>query len=360
MLVGTHQPQFQFFDHPAAYYAAVINDITQATKYVFIETYKFIPRGIGVNLRNVLSVAAKKGVEVKILIDSWSGSNIPEDFFDDLKAAGGEIRLFQKIKINIDIFTRGHRRNHRKLILIDDHISYIGSSNLTDYNFAWRESVLRIKGTVALTLKKVFYQDFKIYNRFIRYRSLYTRVLRHDGFEIIRDVPSISRQKINKRFQHLIKNATSEIIIETPYFLPGFMLRNALIDAANRGVEVKVIIPKHSDVRIVNILHGRYLDMLHYANISLLYFTRHNLHAKLMLIDGKTYAIGSPNFDYRSFRYMHEIVILGQHTEAIALLRKHINESIAHCEPFNHEVWQRRPFIQKFFEWLVLPIRHLL
>jgi cardiolipin synthase A/B len=358
--VSIFQPQFKLFDSPGHYYEAALNDIASATKYVFIETYKFAPGEIGRLICNALIAAAKKGVEVKLLIDSWGGSNIPDDFFDELKEYGGEIKYFQKIKINIDIFTRGHRRNHRKIILIDDIISYIGSSNLTDYNLNWRESVLRIKGTLALTLKKVFYQDLKIHNKFIRYLGLYTRVLRHDGFEILRDVPSISRQKIMRRFQHLIKTATTEIIIETPYFLPGYMLRKNLIDAANRGVAVKVIIPKHSDVRLVNILHGRYLNMLHNNNITLLYFTRHNLHAKMLLIDGRTYAIGSPNFDYRSFRYMHEIVLLGQHPEVIELLQKHIEETIIFCEPFDYETWQRRPFIQKFFEWLVLPIRHLL
>jgi len=358
--VFDYKPQIQFFDSSSDYYNAVINDIAGASRYVFIETYKFAPFGIGLLMRDALTTAAKKGIEVKLLIDSWGGSNIPDDFFDDLLAFGGEVRYFQKIRINIDIFTRGHRRNHRKLIIVDDTISYIGSSNITDYNLNWRESVLRIEGNIAMTFKKVFYQDLKIYNKFIRYRSLYTRILRHDDFEILRDVPSISRQKIKNRFQHLIKHATSEIIIETPYFLPGYLLRKTLVDAANRGVSVKVIIPKHSDVRLVNILHGRYLNMLHNNNISLLYFTRHNLHAKLLLIDGKTFAIGSPNFDYRSFRYMHEIVLLGQQTEVIDLLKNHVSQTLQFCEPFDYDAWQRRPFIQKFFEWLVLPIRHLL
>lgn len=349
-----------FFDDPMKYYNAMLDDIMAAKKYVFIETYKFGHQTIGVKFRDALTAVAKLGVEVKLLIDSWGGSSIPDHFFNELKTAGGEVRFFQKIKINIDFFTRSHRRNHRKLLIIDDDISYIGSSNLTDYNLIWRESVLRITGEMATKFKKVFYQDFKIYNKYIRYRSLYTRVIRYRDFEILRDVPSISRQKIKKRYEHLFKHAQKEIIIESPYFLPGFFLRKEMMDAANRGVEVKVIIPRHSDVRLVNILHGHYLNMLHNNNIKFLYFTQHNLHAKLVLVDNETFFIGSPNFDYRSFRYMHEIVLLGRNTEVRNQVRRHIDETIALCEPFDYEAWRRRPTIQKFAEWLILPFRHLL
>ncbi len=354
------QQKFVFYDDPMKYYNAMLDDILAAQKHVFIETYKFGHQSIGIKFRDALTHAANKGVEVKLLIDSWGSSSIPDHFFDALTAAGGMVRRFQKIKINVDFFTRSHRRNHRKITIIDNNICYIGSSNLTDYNIIWRESMLRIHGEIAVKFKKVFYQDFKIYNKYIRYRSLYTRIIRQDDCEILRDVPSISRQKIKNRYEHLIKNAKSEIVIESPYFLPGFFLRKAMMDAANRGVEVIVIIPKHSDVRLVNILHGRYLKMLHNNNIKFLYFTQHNLHAKIILIDNEIFSVGSPNFDYRSFRYMHEIALIGKNTRTVQMIRNHIDETIALSEPFNLESWQRRPALQKLFEWMILPFRHLL
>lgn len=354
------QSGHQFFDDPIKYYNSMLDDILSAKKYVFIETYKFGHHTIGIKFRDALIRKAREGVEVKVLIDSWGGSPIPEHFFDTLKDEGGEIRYFQKIKINIDFFTRSHRRNHRKLLIIDDEITYIGSSNITDYNLIWRESVLRVFGDISVRFKKVFLKDFDLYNKYIRYKRSFTRVIRYGNCEILRDVPSITRQKIKKRYEYLIRNAVKEIVIETPYFLPGFFLRKELMDAANRGVEVKVIIPQHSDVRLVNILHGRYLEMLHNNNIKFLYFTTHNLHAKVVMIDNKVFSVGSPNFDYRSFRYMHEIALIGTNTEIIGMIREHINETIKLCEPFNYKAWTKRPRIQKFFEWLVLPLRHLL
>lgn len=351
---------YQFFDDPMKYYNAMLDDIGAARNSIYIETYKFGHSTIGMKFRDALLNKAKEGVEIKLLIDSWGGSSIPEGFFAELMKSGGEVRFFEKIKINVDILTRSHRRNHRKIMIIDDRISYIGSSNLTDYNLVWRESVLRMTGKISLDFKRVFMQDWEIYNKYIRYKRSLTAVIRHKNFEIIRDAPSITRQKIKRRYEGLIRSAISEIIIETPYFLPGHLLRRELVKAANRGVVVKVIIPKTSDVRMVNILHGRYLEMLHNKNIRFLYYTPNNLHAKILLVDNKIFSIGSPNFDYRSFRYMHEIALIGTEKEVVKMVKKHITETERQCEPFDYEAWKRRPAIQKFFEWLLLPLRHLL
>lgn len=359
-MANSQKTDYQLFDDPIKYYNAMLDDIQRARNYVYIETYKFGTHTIGIKFRDAITRKAKEGVEVKVLIDSWGGSGIPDEFFKELRSYGGEVRFFEKIKINIDFFTRSHRRNHRKIFIVDDHISYIGSSNLTEYNLIWRESMLRIEGAIALDFKKIFNQDFLMYNRYIRYRSSHTNIIRNKDYEIIRDMPSVTRQKIKTRYERLIRNAVSSIVIETPYFLPGFVLRKVLKDAANRGVSVKVIIPRQSDVRMVNLLHGRYLEMLHTNNLEFLVYTPHNLHAKILLIDGKIFALGSPNFDYRSFRYMHEIALIGTNQKVIRLIQNHITETIALCEPFDFEAWKRRPGIQKLFEWLLLPLRHLL
>jgi phosphatidylserine/phosphatidylglycerophosphate/cardiolipin synthase-like enzyme len=79
-----------------------------------------------------------------------------------------------------------------------------------------------------------------------------------------------------------------------------------------------------------------------------------------MLIDDEVFAIGSPNFDYRSFRYMHEIVLVGREQEIIRQLKDHIRITLKSCEPFSYEKWLNRPRIQRFFEWMLLPFRHLL
>ena len=79
-----------------------------------------------------------------------------------------------------------------------------------------------------------------------------------------------------------------------------------------------------------------------------------------MLVDGKIFSLGSPNFDYRSFRYMHEIVLTGEDAHISGMVSEHISQTMDMCDPFDYDAWKRRPLIQRFFEWLILPLRHLL
>ncbi|MFW6351744.1 MAG: phospholipase D-like domain-containing protein [Bacteroidota bacterium] len=351
---------YQLFDDPFRYYASMLDDIENAQKSIMLQTYRMRNDTIGVKFRDILTRKAKEGIKIRILLDSWGSGGLSENFFSEIIRAGGELRFFEKIIFNFDFFTRSHRRNHKKLLIVDDDITYIGSSNLTDYNLNWRELVLRIKGEISEVFKRVFNQDFRMHNRYVFDKVRFTRILKYRDFEIVRDVPSITLKRISKRYIQLIKQAREKILIETPYFLPGFLFRKALSDAAKRGVEVSIQIPKHSDVGLVDILRNKYLGPLYKSGVKFLYYIPHNLHAKCMLIDDKVFAIASANFDYRSFRYMHEISLVGRNPKIIIQMVDHMAKTIQNCEEFNYEVWKRRPRINKFFEWLLLPFRHLL
>ena len=351
--------KYMLFDDPLQFYQSMLNDIKQARQYVYLQFYKYGNDSMGARFRDVLIQKAREGLDVKVLIDSW-GTSVSKSYFVELERLGGEVRFFTKIKFVIDFFTRNHRRNHRKFMVIDDRISYIGSANINDYNISWRELMLRLDDGVATCFKKVFDLDFSIYNTYFFERNAYIRLLRHGNFEVIRDVPSIAKKRISKKYTELIKKARRRIVIETPYFLPGYILRKALIDAAISGVEVIVIIPRHSDVGLIDLLRNRYLGPLSLSNIKFRYYTPTNLHAKAMLIDDEIFAIGSPNFDYRSFRYMHEIIIVGDEPVIAKQLKSHIDKTLNDCIFFNYERWESRPKFQKFVEGVLQPFRHLL
>ncbi len=352
--------EYQLFSDPWKYYSKMLEDIGSAKEYVYLETFRMGNDVMGERFRDKLTAAVKRGVEVKLLIDYWGAGSIRSGFFDKFIAVGGEVRFFKKIKYNFDFFTRSHRRNHRKLLLIDNKISYIGSSNITGYNLNWRESILRMEGDITPVLRKLFLQDYKIYNRYIFSKAYYTRPIRYESFEIIRDVPLITKKKINNKFIYHIKQARESIDIETPYFLPGFMLRKALMEAARRGVKINIFLPKKSDVNLIDILRNKYLGPLSKKGIHFLFFETNNLHAKIFLVDKKYFAIGSSNFDYRSFRYMFEIMLFGNEPDITQQVSQHVDETRKYTVPFIYEQWENRPPIEKLFEWLLLPFRHLL
>ena len=353
--------EFMVIDDPLKFYNLMINDIVGAKKYVYLETYKFANDYIGIKFRDAFTRKAQEGVEVKILIDSWGRGPVSESFFEELIGFGGQVKFFEKIKINSDIFTRGHRRDHRKMLVNDDQIFYMGSMNITGYNLNWRELALRGTGGLTLLFKKIFHQNFEAFNPYnIAHKLAYTRKLKLGDFELVRDVPSIPIQRLKKRYVRLIRSAESSVVIETPYFLPGFLLRKAMIDASKRGVEVTVIMPKHSDVRMIDILRNKYLGLLSKNKVNLLFYGPHNLHAKLLMIDDRIFSISSANFDYRSFRYQYEIALIGKEIDIVRQLQDHVAETIRHSETFDYEAWYNRPLIEKIFEGILVPFRHLL
>lgn len=351
---------YHLFSEPLQYYHAMVEDIEMAQKYIYLETFRIGNDVIGERFNRALTAKAKQGVEVKILVDYWGAGSVGHDFFKDLIEADGELRLFEKIRYNTDLFTKGHRRNHRKLLLIDDKISWIGSSNITGYNLNWRESMLRMKSDITTTFVKLFMEDFRMYNKYKFNIAYKTRLVKAMDFEIVRDVPSITFKRINQKFINLIKGAEKRVLIETPYFLPGFMLRKALTEAALKGVEVVVIMPKRSDVNLIDILRNKYLGPLYQNGVKFNFYEPNNLHAKIMLVDDIQFAIGSSNFDYRSFRYMFEIMLFGSEIDISSQIKTHIHKTLQNSSSFNYSNWTKRPLINRFFEWILLPFRHLL
>lgn len=357
-MVQQNDIQIKMFSDPLVYYTAMLNDIKAAASSIFLEIYRFRNDPVGIRFRDNLLKKQREGVMVKLLIDSW-GAAAGFSFFQELVEAGGELRFFKKIRFNWDGFTKNHRRDHRKMLIIDDHITYIGSANIAGYSLNWRESMFRIKGDIAKEFRTVFNGNFQIYNKYFYDKLAYTRSIRYGDFEILRDVPSLAFQPVRKKFLEFISQAQREITIETPYFLPGSSLRKALMDASNRGVKVQVIIPKKSDVGILDVLTSKYLGELSQQGVKISFFLPQNLHAKLFLADRKHFLVGSSNFDYRSLRYQHEINLAGEHRGLVRQMVAHFNETLRDAEPFKFDVWMRRPIIQRFFEWLLIPLRHL-
>lgn len=350
--------KYQLFGSVECWLEKLVQDIKQAQHYIYIETFRLNDDAAGQILCEALIEQAEKGIEVKLIVDSWGTWKTP--LFDRMEKSGISIRYFKKLVFHFQWFSKNHERNHRKIIAIDDHISYIGSANFSKYSFKWRESILRIDDIgLSKIFKLIFLENYKIYKK--KFKSpKYKKTITYNGFKIIRETPSIMHQRTRNYFIRLITSAKKQITIITPYFVNGKPIREKLADAVKRGVKVTVIVPKHSDVRSVDFLRDLFLGGLHNKGIDIRYFHKGNLHAKLMLIDDHVFAIGSTNFDYRSFRYMYEINMSGQDEDIAALVFDYIIDTLTECDLFNYGDWAGRPFIEKLIGVSLFPIRKLI
>lgn len=358
MMLIAEEVKSKVLSDPLDIFNSMLHDIENARDYIYIETYKWGNDPIGIKFRNLLTKKSKQGVKIRLLIDSW-GTYVSETFFQEMIQHGAYVKIFKKFRYSINFFSSNHERDHRKLIIIDDTISYLSSLNFTNYNLNWRELSIRMDGFLAKSFKTVFQGNFNLKNTYKFDKLKHTRLLRHGGFLIFRDVPSVLVQKINKKYQQMIKKAVKEIIIESPYFLPTRNLREALSKAAKRGVDVKVVMPYRSDVKLVNILREFYLGKLYQAGIKFYFYLPDNLHAKFVVVDNQ-FMISTANFDYRSFRYQFEVGLFGSDPDILKQLRDHNNVTLSESVDFDYNKWKNRGLWHKIKERAIMPIRHFL
>ena len=353
---------YKFYSFSSLWYEDLLQDIHNAKKYVYLETFKMNNDIIGQQFSKALIDCHKRGVKVKVLADWW-GTGTNNACIQSMIQEGVEVRLFKKFIPSIFLFSRNHRRDHRKIVAIDDHISYVGSANFTEYCTKWRESILRIEGKMSMICKKIFIDNFKIYNKDITHPSIRKasrRTIRYNDFFFIREVPSVFSQRIKKHYIRLIQRAKQSITIETPYFLPGYRIYKELTQAIKRGVNVKILIPRSSDIKIVDYVRESLLEKLHKKGATVFYYKYGNLHSKLLNIDNEIFSISSANMDHRSFKYMFEIALIGSDPIVNSLINEHIAQTETMSSKFDIQEIKSRPIFRRFLSLIILPFSRLL
>ena len=348
--------KFEIISEPRKIFDKMIGDIKNAKRYVYLENYIYEDDEIGRAFREALISVAKKGVIVKVLIDAW-GSNLPKNFWEELKKYNGQAKYFREIQYTWRMMSKNHERNHRKLLIIDGGVSYVGSVNITKRFIGWRELVIRFEGDISLSFEKVFSHTWKSYGVL---NSKHLSSVLHSDFEIIQDFPSAIKRFTEERYIKLVKGAKKEIDIETPYLVPSFRLRRAFVKAVERGVKVKLIIPYKSNWPIMDIIRNRYLGFLHRGGVGIYYYKPRMLHSKLLIVDNKFFILGSSNLDYRSFVHNFEINLFGKNKEILSGLRDYFCETLGDSVRFNYEEWKKRSSFGKFLELIVAKVRKFL
>ncbi len=347
---------YKLFTKNKDLYDAMLADIAQAEKFIYLETYIYGNDKTGKQFRDLLTKKAKAGIDVKVIIDDF-GSEVKESFFSELIKTGGRIKFFRKFIYSFKFISKNNSRNHRKLLTIDNKITYLGSSNIKEKHLNWHELNIRLEDKISEYFRSVFLDNFKIANRRSFMKKRHLAPVRCGLFEIIRDVPSIKFNKIRKRKIELIRQAKKQILIETPYFLPDKKFRKALKTAVKKGINVKIIIPKKSDVKIIDILRNRYLGNLHKNGIKIYFYNKKNLHSKFLIIDDVAFSLGSANINFRSLYMEFELNLFGWDKQIIQNLENIFKNDLKSTEKFNYKKYLSRSRIQKLTEKILAKVR---
>ncbi|WP_078381416.1 cardiolipin synthase [Sutcliffiella halmapala] len=342
-------------------FTRILEEISKAEHHIHLEYYIVRDDKIGNQIKKLLIEKAKKGVSVRFLFDAVGSLKLGKKYLKDLRAAGVEIVSFSPVRLPV-FNNKINFRNHRKIIVIDGNVGFVGGLNIGDeylgrdkYFGFWRDTHLFVKGEAVRTLQLIFLQDWYYATDQSLLTSTYltpevSEDKRHGGVQMIAGGPDQEWEVIKSLYFSMITSARKSIWIASPYFVPDDDIFTALKVAALSGLDVRLLVPQRPDKRIVYYASRSYFPEMMDAGVQIYEYEKGFLHSKVVIVDDETASIGTANMDMRSFHLNFEVNAFLYNTESVLALVEDFEKDLLDCKPIVKEVFANRPFYQKVTE----------
>ncbi len=347
----TSDNHVELFVHGEEKIKALLKDLNDAKKEILIQYYIIQKDEILKLLEECLLKKAAEGVKIKILYDSLGSRQMKQKDWKKMESRGIEIKRYRERK-RVPFFFSLNHRNHRKIVVIDEYISYMGGFNLgkeylgLDPRFGqWRDTHLRITGSGAMALRQVFFRDWG--EEIIGKKEYYGKSGRGITVQIVTSGPFSKAPHIRNTYLRLIDQAKEKIWIQTPYFIPDSSIMTALRIALLSQKEVKIMIPCKPDHLFVYRATLSYVRELEELGAEIYIYDKGFLHAKGMIMDEMIYCYGSANMDVRSFYLNYEINAIIYEKQKVEEMCYIYREDLRRCRLLKElEVTSKRPKIR--------------
>lgn len=338
---------------------ALKRDLLEAKESIFFQYYIFADDETGEEIADILCKKAQEGLEVKVIYDHVGSFHASSKFFKRMNAAGVETHPFFRVTFP-QFANRINWRNHRKIVVIDGKVGYIGGMNIANrYKYgeengrAWRDTHFRVTGDIVESMLYSFVVDWNFKNQ--PHTMHYPKTPQVDfknniGMQLICSGPIDNWDNLSLVFLKAISGATRSIYIQTPYFLPTDALMHALEAAALSKIDVRIMIPGKCDSRLLQYASFSFVTQCLKAGIKVYLYTPGMLHAKSVIIDDNMAIVGSTNFDYRSFENNFEGSLAVYDSDFNARMREIFFNDLRQCRKLTFPQWHRRPLPQRMLE----------
>ncbi|MCM1377838.1 MAG: cardiolipin synthase [Clostridium sp.] len=352
----------EIFTDGATKFHSLIDDLKGARKSIFLQYYIFSDDNIGNTIAGILIEKAQAGVAVRVIYDNVGSFSTSRKFFRRMSEAGVEIHPFFRVTFP-QLANRINWRNHRKLVIIDNRIGYIGGMNIADRyacseseGIVWRDTHFRLRGDIVESLMLSFAIDWFFLNNGVARLPLefmHEEISNKTGMQLVTSGPVNTWDNLSLVFLRAITSATKSIYIQTPYFLPTDALIHALEAAALGGVDVRIMLPGKCDSRLLQYASYSYVTQCLKAGIKVYFYDPGMLHSKMMVIDHGLATVGSTNFDFRSFENNFECNLLVYDAEFNSRCRDIFFNDLSQCSKLTLSSWHKRPLFNRLIESIV-------
>ena len=337
---------------------ALLEDIANAQHHIHLQYYIFTDDKIGNKVKDALIKKAREGVIIRILYDDVGSWDTKNSFFDEIKNQGIDIYPYLKVVFPI-LTSKVNYRNHRKIVVIDGKMGYVGGMNIADRYIEgnklglWRDTHFRVTGPGVYGLQASFLLDwYVISNDLVNGKEYYPelQVSSDMKMQIATSGPTSQWRTLMQAYIFCISNAKKYIYIQTPYFLPTDALNQALQMAALGGIDVRLMIPKRSDTRSAQMATFSYIDKMLKSGVKVYLYRKGFLHSKILLVDDALTSFGSSNFDFRSFEHNFEINAFAYQEDFSLKMKELFMQDINSCEEITYPEWRKRPLTRRLSE----------
>lgn len=350
--IVTEDNEIEIFVEGNYLFQQLKEDLDKAEKFIHLQYYIIRNDNLFREISEILIKKAKEGVEVRILYDGMGSNQVPRKLWNELRKKGIEtVEFFPALLRRFHL--RINYRNHRKIVVIDNKIGYVGGFNIGNEYLgkskkfgSWRDTHLKVIGSAVIFLQFRFLADWNFASRKkIVYGGDYVNRCHGNGksnIQIISSGPDSSQQNIRDNYFRLIGKAKHTIYMQTPYFVPDETIMTALLIAIRSGIKVNIMIPCKPDHLFVYWATYSYIGELVAAGANCYTYEKGFLHAKGMIIDDQVLCYGTANMDIRSFALNFEVNAI-IYDEKIALqMRKIFEDDLKHAKQITKEKYNRR------------------
>lgn len=337
-------------------FEALEDDLRNAQRSINLQYYIFEDDVLGNRIADILIERAANGVKVRLMYDHVGSFRVRSRFFKRLRDHGIEAYPFFRVTFP-QLATRINWRNHRKICIIDQCIGYLGGMNVADRYIDggkkfenWRDTHVRITGPAVSALQYSFAVDWNFMCGALiedslpdrRYTEVRKDAVSRVGAQLLTSGPTSQWANIALAFHKAISNARRRVFIQTPYFLPTEALLKALQSAALAHVDVRLMMPRHSDSLMLTLASSSYISECLKAGIKIYLYDGGMLHSKMIIVDEEIVTIGSTNFDFRSFECNFESNLFFYSHDFAARMLEIYKTDLKKCARVQPSEWRRR------------------
>lgn len=347
-------------------FPAMIAAIAAARRSIAFETYIYWSGEVGQRFSDALSERARAGVQVHVTLDWVGSSKMDARLIDGMKQAGVQVERYRPLRwYNLD---RINHRTHRKLLVIDGATAFTGGVGIADQWQGhaqdpkhWRDSHFLIEGPAAAQMQAAFGDNWvKMTGRVLHGPSYYPALSRHGDMDaqVFLSSPSGGSESMHLMYLMSIAAASRSIDLAAAYFVPDELTQRALLEARERGVRVRILVPgEHIDSDAVRLASKAQWGPLLRQGVELYEYRPTMMHVKLLIVDRHLVSVGSTNFDSRSFQLNDEASLNVYESGFADEMTRVFEDDLSQAKPYTYQAWTNRPWTEKAMERFVLPIK---